>query len=105
MQTIKYGVIGVKTLLRDFGTWDTLQVAGRLHKPVQHIITDPAVMAAIDTNLQSALAASLLTLPQAFTTAVRPPFLHFIVSTYDNLQYLSVSLACPGSGLGLSNAF
>lgn len=65
----------MNTLLRDLHTWDTLQVAGRLHKPVKHIIRDPAIMAAIDTNLESALVASLLTLPQAFTTVVRPPYM------------------------------
>jgi translocator assembly and maintenance protein 41 len=71
-QVIKYGVIGIQTLLRDLSTWDTLQVAGRLHKPVRHVVADPAVMAAADTNLRSALAASLLMLPQTFTTRVRP---------------------------------
>jgi translocator assembly and maintenance protein 41 len=74
VQTIKYGVVGMETLLRDLWTWDTLQVAGRLHKPVRHIIRDPAVMTAINANLEYALAASLLTLPRSFTTAVRPLF-------------------------------
>ena len=67
---IKYGVVGVDTLLRDLTTWDTLLVAGRLHKPVNHIVQDNAIMAAISVNLQAALAASLLMLPQGFTTQV-----------------------------------
>ncbi len=67
---IKYGVVGLDTVLRDLTAWDTLLVAGRLHKPVDHIVQDSAVMAAISANLQAALAASLLMLPQGFTTQV-----------------------------------
>lgn len=67
---VKYGVVGVDTLLRDLTAWDTLLVAGRLHKPVIHIVQDKAVMAAVSANLQAALAASLLMLPQGFTTQV-----------------------------------
>jgi hypothetical protein len=33
-QTIKYGVIGTETLLRDVSTWQRLYISGRLQKPV-----------------------------------------------------------------------
>ena len=59
-QVIKYGVVGMDDLLRDLWTWDSLIVAGRLHKPVHHIVRDPAVMKAAAANLNAAMAASLL---------------------------------------------
>ncbi|KAK9902774.1 hypothetical protein WJX75_005730 [Coccomyxa subellipsoidea] len=65
---IKYGVVGMDDLLRDLWTWDSLIVAGRLHKPVHHIVRDPAVMKAAAANLNAAMAASLLLLPKDFST-------------------------------------
>jgi hypothetical protein len=70
-QVIKYGVVGMDDLLRDLWTWDALIVAGRLHKPVHHIVRDPAVMKAAAANLNAAMAASLLLLPKDFSTKVR----------------------------------
>ena len=70
MQAVKYGVIGTDDLLRDLHTWDTLMVAGRLHKPVQHIVVDRTVMAGVAANLQAVLATSLFMLPTAFTSEV-----------------------------------
>ena len=72
MQDVKYGVVGLSTLLRDLSSWDSLLLAGRLHKPVLHVVTDSAVIKAVDANLQAALATSLLLLPEAFTTQVWP---------------------------------
>lgn len=69
-QTIKYGVISMGDLLRDLWTWDSLVVAGRLHKPVCHIIKDPAVMKAVAVNLHASVATSLLLLPRDFSTQV-----------------------------------
>lgn len=70
-QVIKYGVIGVDDLVHDLWTWDNLLVAGRLHKPVRHIVKDPVVMEAVAANLQASLAASLLLLPKIFSTKVK----------------------------------
>ncbi|BDA51403.1 phosphatidate cytidylyltransferase, mitochondrial [Coccomyxa sp. Obi] len=66
--TIKYGVISMGDLLRDLWTWDSLVVAGRLHKPVCHIVKDPAVMKAVAANLHASVATSLLLLPRDFST-------------------------------------
>ncbi len=60
----------MEDLLRDLWTWDSLVVAGRLHKPVHHIVRDPAVMTAVTANLNAAMAASLLLLPEGFSTKV-----------------------------------
>lgn len=66
---IKYGVIGTDRLVSDLLNWDTLYVSGRLHKPVK-IIKKPhssELIQALHTNLCSAVHASLLQLPEAFT--------------------------------------
>ena len=70
-QTIKYGVVGADVLLRDLRTWDTLYIAGRLHKPVLHLRRDAELTAAAEANVASALAAGLLLLPGRFSTEVR----------------------------------
>ncbi|KAK9842097.1 hypothetical protein WJX81_008323 [Elliptochloris bilobata] len=67
-QTIKYGVVGADVLLRDLRTWDTLYIAGRLHKPVLHLRRDAELSAAAEANLAAALAAGLLLLPSRFST-------------------------------------
>ena len=62
-QTVKYGVIDTARLVRDLLTWETLYVAGRMHKPVATLAADTRVSTAADANLRSALAAALLLLP------------------------------------------
>lgn len=69
-QTIKYGVVGADVLLRDLRTWDTLYIAGRLHKPVLHLRRDAELSAAAEANVAAALAAGLLLLPGRFSTEV-----------------------------------
>ncbi|KAK3576289.1 hypothetical protein CHS0354_036024 [Potamilus streckersoni] len=66
---IKYGVISTNRLVVDLLDWDALYVSGRLHKPVQLIIdpTSQELMKAMAINLQNALHASLLMLPELFT--------------------------------------
>ena len=64
---IKYGVVNIDTLCRDLSTWDTLYLAGRLHKPVKILRDEPRVRLANQVNLISAVRTALLLLPPKFT--------------------------------------
>lgn len=64
---IKYGVVNIETLSRDLTEWDTLYLAGRLHKPVKILRDDASVRLANQINLLSALRTALLLLPEKFT--------------------------------------
>lgn len=64
---IKYGVVNIDTLSRDLTDWDTLYLAGRLHKPVKILRDDARVRLANQMNLFSALRTALLLLPDHFT--------------------------------------
>ncbi|KAI5921441.1 mitochondrial matrix Mmp37-domain-containing protein [Camillea tinctor] len=64
---IKYGVVSLDTLCRDLSEWDTLYLAGRLHKPVKILRDDPRVRLSNQINLLSALRTAFLLLPETFT--------------------------------------
>lgn len=64
---IKYGVVNLTTLHQDLTNWDTLYLAGRLHKPVRILRDDPRIRYANQLNLLSALRTALLLLPETFT--------------------------------------
>ena len=64
---IKYGVVNLDTIARDLSQWDTLYLAGRLHKPVKILRDDPKVRLANQINLISAVRAALLMLGSTFT--------------------------------------
>ena len=64
---IKYGVVNLDTLCRDLSEWDSLYLAGRLHKPVKILRDDPRVRLANQINLISAVRTALLLLPSTFT--------------------------------------
>jgi translocator assembly and maintenance protein 41 len=60
---MKYGVVDKKDLIQDLTEWDSLYLAGRLHKPTLPIIIlddDDELMVAQMKNLKSATAAALL---------------------------------------------
>ena len=64
---IKYGVANLDTICADLSEWQTLYLAGRLHKPVKVLRDDARVRLANQINLISALRTGLLLLDQEFT--------------------------------------
>lgn len=66
-EQIKYGTISLSRLKEDLEEWQTLYVAGRLHKPAIIITSPPQIHAAQAKNLEHALNASALLLPQRFS--------------------------------------
>ncbi|KAJ6256282.1 hypothetical protein Dda_8779 [Drechslerella dactyloides] len=67
LQMIKYGVVSLDTFCRDLADWETLYLAGRMHKPVKILRDDARVRLANQANLLSALRVALLLLPEQFT--------------------------------------
>ena len=64
---LKYGVVSRGVLEDDLSHWNSLYVAGRMHKPVR-VLRDHADTAALAAaNHRSALTAALLMLPAEFT--------------------------------------
>ena len=70
VQDVKYGTVSTSALIRDLWTWDSMFMAGRLHKPVLYLAEDALINEAMSANLDSALAAALLFLPARFTSQV-----------------------------------
>lgn len=66
---IKYGVISTAQLITDLLDWETLYISGRMHKPVSLVIIprNEDLLTAMKVNLQSAVHAALLLLPDMFT--------------------------------------
>lgn len=66
-KTIKYGVTTVDNLCSDLLNWNTLYLAGRMHKPIRIIKDDARVRLTQQVNLTSAIRTALLTLPENFS--------------------------------------
>ena len=64
---MKYGVISKADLVVDLVNWETLYLAGRLHKPVQIMKRNDEVLRAIDINKEHAVRTGLLLLQPRFT--------------------------------------
>lgn len=54
-------------MCKDLLNWETLYLAGRMHKPVKILKDDARVRLAQQVNLASALRTALLLLPKDFT--------------------------------------
>lgn len=65
--TIKYGVVSTKDALKDINEWTSLYIAGRLQKPVKHLLDNQELMVANQYNLQSAMNIALLLLEKRFS--------------------------------------
>ncbi|KAJ1821594.1 Mitochondrial translocator assembly and maintenance protein 41 [Coemansia sp. RSA 2599] len=65
---VKYGVVSMETLSSDLLNWDTLYLAGRMHKPTLTLRRDPLMRISKQVNLTHAVRAALLTLPKNFTS-------------------------------------
>ena len=78
---IKYGVVNLDTLCTDLSEWQTLYLAGRLHKPVKILRDDARVRLANQINLLSALRTALLLLPPDFSE-------HELYSTIAAISYV-----------------
>ena len=70
-RTVKYGVITEDRLIKDLNDWDSLYIAGRLHKPVNIFHNDfdnsPLLYNSLKRNLFSAIITSFLLLPDTFS--------------------------------------
>ena len=68
-RVIKYGTISRENFLRDLNDWQWLYISGRLHKPVKFLQrqSDEDILSALKRNLNSAVTAALLSLPEYFT--------------------------------------
>lgn len=70
-RTVKYGLISEDRLIKDLNDWDTLYIAGRMHKPVNIFHSDfensPLLYKSLNRNLFSAVITALLLLPDKFT--------------------------------------
>lgn len=64
--SIKYGVISQEDLINDLQNWTHLYVAGRMHKPVHILKSNPDVDSAIQANFNHALTTALMLLPHWF---------------------------------------
>ncbi|KAI5117928.1 hypothetical protein M0805_002007 [Coniferiporia weirii] len=64
---IKYGVTSIDNLCTDLLTWQSLYLAGRMHKPLRIIKDDARVRLTQQVNLTSALRVALLVLPPQFS--------------------------------------
>lgn len=61
---VKYGVVGVDTLVRDLSQWNSFYLAGRLQKPVKILRDDTMVSYWNQQNLRAAATLAYLQLPE-----------------------------------------
>lgn len=66
-ERIKYGVTATDTIVEDLKYWKNFYMAGRMQKPVQHLVESQRVLRATEQNIQAATATALLILPETFS--------------------------------------
>lgn len=72
---MKYGVVSIQSLMNDLTLWNSLYIAGRMHKPIKNLLWPDSASSslsdldtAVKQNLHSALCAALLALPPEFNS-------------------------------------
>eukprot|EP00963_Diacronema_lutheri_P007605 scaffold659_cov318-Pavlova_lutheri.AAC.6 len=66
-ERIKYGVTATDTIVEDLKHWRTFYMAGRMQKPVLHLVKSPRMARAVEQNITAATATALLLLPETFS--------------------------------------
>lgn len=66
---VKYGVVETSVLAQDLEHWNTLYLAGRMHKPVVTVKNNASIEQRQRVNLRSAISTALLLLPNVGSTA------------------------------------
>eukprot|EP00033_Pygsuia_biforma_P003566 GCRY01003901.1.p1 GENE.GCRY01003901.1~~GCRY01003901.1.p1 ORF type:complete len:221 (+),score=5.40 GCRY01003901.1:156-818(+) len=64
---IKYGVISKSFFEKDLGSWTHLYAAGRTHKPISPLFSEPEYESTLAANRLQAVRTSLLLLPSTFS--------------------------------------
>lgn len=84
---IEYGTISEGDFCYDLNHWSELYVSGHLHKPVETIVEADSeeVASAIENNIQSAIRAALLMLPEKFS--FRDFFIEIGMCAYNGKQF------------------
>lgn len=57
---LKYGVTSMEYLCSDLLNWDTLYLAGRMHKPIAVVVNDPYVSVCQQINLTNAIRLAII---------------------------------------------
>lgn len=101
MQLVKYGVVSLSDALRDLWQWDSLYLAGRMHKPTREIVQPDCkcLEEAMLSNRRAAAAAAMLALPPQVSQ-------DDVLSTIVGLSYAGMppTAALPRTGLSPSLA-
>jgi len=65
--TIKYSIVSLEKISKDLSEWNTLYIAGRLHKPVLTLKSTAEIEKMRPKNLEHALNVATMLLPQNFS--------------------------------------
>lgn len=94
LQLIKYGVMDRQAAIRDLACWESLYLAGRMHKPVVTLKSCTGVVGAQKRNVRAAIATALLLCSHSFT---KMQFLHTLCGISYHGAELHVLKCCCGT--------